>query len=120
MSCHVFLTVTLFPKNIEGNFNLILPFKIIYIMKAAANYTMQYQLNFSEIEESNITFWYRAKLFLYLNNKKKSLTEPCQDYILHFQCTSLSNYLNITFIIIKGHLNRKTLCKMFLKFYLVI
>ena len=29
-----------------------------------------------QIEESNITFWYRAELFLYLNNKKDYLLQP--------------------------------------------
>ena len=77
-----------------------------------------------QIEESNITFWGRAELFLYLNNKKKiifcSLTEPCQDYTLRLWCTWLSNYLKITFIIIKAHVNKKTCWKRFLQFCLVI
>ena len=77
-----------------------------------------------QIEESNIIFWYRAELFLYLNNKKKiifcSLIEPYQDYTLRFQCTWLSTYLKITFIIIKAHVNKKTCWKMFLQFCLVI
>ena len=43
----LFLTVKLFPKNIQGNFSLILPLKKIEIGKTAANYIMQYQLNSS-------------------------------------------------------------------------
>ena len=77
-----------------------------------------------QIEESNITFWYRAELFLYLNNKKKiifcSLNEPCQDYTSRLQCIWLSNYLKITFIIIKAHVNKKTCWKMFLQLCLLI
>ena len=77
-----------------------------------------------QIEESNIIFWYRAELFLYLNNKKKiifcSLIDPCQDYTLRFQSTWLSNYLKITFIIIKPHVNKKTCWKMFLQSRLLI
>ena len=77
-----------------------------------------------QIEENNIIFWYRAELFLYLNNKKKiifcSLIDPCQDYTLRFQSTWLSNYLKITFIIIKLHVNKKTCWKIFLQFRLLI
>ena len=71
-----------------------------------------------------MTFWYRAELFLYINNIKKfifcTLIEPCQDYILSFQSTWLSNYLKITFIIIKAHVNKKTCWKMFLQLCLLI
>ena len=46
----LFLTVVVCPKNIEGNFSLILDTGIekkIEITKAAANYITQYQLNLS-------------------------------------------------------------------------
>ena len=51
---------------------------------ADVNYIMQYQLNFSYIEEGNITFWYRADFSLHLNNTK-------QDYVLqpHWPTSSL-------------------------------
>ena len=49
--------------------------KEIEITKAAANYITQYQLKFSQIEENNITCWYRAELFPYLNNKKNYLLQ---------------------------------------------
>ena len=42
LSSHVFLTLTLFPKNIQCNFTLILPIKNIEITKAPANYIMEY------------------------------------------------------------------------------
>ena len=56
---------------------------------------MQYQLNVSEIKESNITFCYRAELYLYFNNTKKiifcSLIKPLPVQALNLQCTLLLN-----------------------------
>ena len=37
---------------------------------ATLKYIRQYQLIFSSVSKSNITFWYRPGLSLYLNNKK--------------------------------------------------
>ena len=49
---------------------------------AAVNYMRQYRLNFSQIEKSKYTFWYRADNALYLKNMKKilfcSLIDPWQ------------------------------------------
>ena len=74
--------------------------------------------------EINITFFYRAELFLYSNHTKNiifcSLIVSCQDYALRLQCTWLSNCLKITFIIIKAHVNKKACWKMFLQLYLLI
>ena len=52
---HVLLTVTLFPKRIQSHFSLTLQFKAIGIAIAVVNYIMQYQLNFSYIEEIKFT-----------------------------------------------------------------
>ena len=48
--------------------------KKIEMTIAAVNYIRQYQAIFSQIEDSNINFWYKTDLPL-LNNKK--------DYLLH-------------------------------------
>ena len=80
--CHVLLTVIIFPKNIQSIFTLTLLLKTIEKAIAVVNYTRQYQLNFSEIEEIKITSPYKADNSLYLNNTKKilfcSLIEPHQ------------------------------------------
>ena len=48
--------------------------KKIEITNAAEIDIMQYQLNFSWIEKSNITFWWKPEPFLYLSNKKERLS----------------------------------------------
>ena len=42
----LFLTVILFPKNIQGNFTLRLPFKKNEMTVAPLNYTSQFKLNY--------------------------------------------------------------------------
>ena len=64
------LKIKLFPKNIQNNFTLTLPFTKIEITKAAVNYIRQYKLNFSQVEESKITSWQRADNALHLKNTK--------------------------------------------------
>ena len=44
--------------------------KKIQMTTATVKYIRQYQLIFSSVLKNNITFWYRAHLSLYLNNKK--------------------------------------------------
>ena len=56
LSLHVLLPVTLFPKNIQSNFILILLFRKTI---AIVNYIKKYQLNISLIEESKIASLYR-------------------------------------------------------------
>ena len=43
-----FFHVTLFPKNIQGNFTWILPLKKTEIAEATANYIMQYKLTLAK------------------------------------------------------------------------
>ena len=78
--CHVLLTVIIFPKNIQSVFTLTLLLKTIERTIAVVNYIRQYQLDFSLIEEIEITSSYKAHNSLYLNNTKKilfcSLIEP--------------------------------------------
>ena len=47
LSFHILLPITLFPKIIQSDFILILPFKKIEMTIGCVNYIRQYQLNFN-------------------------------------------------------------------------
>ena len=70
-----FIDTYIFP--IQINFTLVLPLKRIKMRIAAVNWMKWYQLSLSYLEQSNITFWFRANFCLHLNNTEKdSLLQP--------------------------------------------
>ena len=82
LTFHDLLPITLFPKNIQSNFILILLFKEIEMTIGRLNNIRQYKINLKLIEEKAINSWYRADNSLDLNNLKKivfySSIEPHQ------------------------------------------
>ena len=116
-----FLTVIFFPKNIQRSFTLIRPLKKIENHKSCCHlyYAIQTKLYLNRREEHFVVV--EITTFSLLKEYKKIIfcrfVEPCQYYKLSFQSTWPSDYLKITFIIIKAHLNKKTCWNMFLQLW---
>ena len=92
LSFHILLSITLSSKNIQSKFTLILVFKKTELILATVNYIRQYQLNFMPIEESKITFKYRADNSLYLDNKKNSFAALLSHIHFKYQISNALDY----------------------------